>query len=210
MSKKETPRKKYTLVMEEDEIVGVEVNGRAYAQADSIPDEDDRAKMQLLVESWPGYTRTTGKDRDKAPEPISRIVFFVFLGVALLMLAILIISTASVVRLLASEVQAPARVINLINRTNDGGQIYSYPVVEFQLQSGAAQTVTVSTGNWPPAYQVGEPVFVAYNPQKVLDARLISGGGSIGLWTLPLIMGVLFVAFSIAAGFAWWLGRQPV
>lgn len=87
-------------------------------------------------------------------------------------------------------------------------QLFYYPMVAFNLPDGRRRTVQIAEGSWPPAYEVGQAVTVAYNPDQPRNARIQSLGGTIGLWTVSIITGVLGVAFALATLLARWILKQ--
>jgi hypothetical protein len=126
------------------------------------------------------------------------IIIAVFSSVAVLMLAIAAISAVSTVRALAREQTAAGRVADLtVRRDRSGNELY-YPVVEFQLPDGSTKTVQMPEGSWPAAYEAGESVTVAYDPDRPRDARIQSATSAIGMWIVPIITGALGVAFTAA------------
>ena len=60
----------------------------------------------------------------------------------------------------------------------------------------------------PPAYEVGDPVIVRYDPAQPLNARVKSTSGSISLWTWTIVTGFLGVAFLLATLLARWVLKE--
>jgi hypothetical protein len=194
--------KKYSILVENDEIIAVEVDGVRYKTVDEIPNEDDRGKMLLLTESWPGPE--WGMPEAK-PFLLPKIIVPLFLGIAILMLGIATIFGVNTARTLAKETTAPARVADLVLRGDSAGSEFYYPVVEFALPDGTTQRVQLTVGNWPAPYKVGDSVTVAYDPQRPGSARILSTSGTLGMWTVTIITGAIGLAFVAATLFARWV-----
>ena len=196
--------KKYSILVENDEIIAVEVDGARYKTVDDIPDEDDREKMLLLVESWPGAEWEVPEIK---PSPLPRIVTLVFLAVAVLMLAIALFTGINTGRALARQVTAPARVVELLERRDSSGNPFYYPLVELTLPDGSRQRVQLTTGRFPAAYDVGDPVTVAYDPRDLATARMQSTGSTLGMYIVTIITGILGLGFVAATLFARWVNK---
>jgi hypothetical protein len=218
--------KKYSVNVENDEVVSVEVEGVTYQHPDRIPDPEDRDKiLQLISKSTddefdPEFDKAF-ENFDKEFRELERqsakfptVIVAVFLIVALITLAIAVISAVSTSRAVAREQGAPGKVVDLTLRTSQGSydsqgtyqapQDYYYPVVEFSLPDGTRKTVQLSEGSWPPAYEKGEEVTIRYDPEKPINARIQSTSSTILMWLVPGITGFLGVAFLIAAVFVGW------
>ena len=196
--------KKYSLYIEKNRITGLEIDGTRYRELEQISDPQERAGMAALVAGW--------EDRDlysagQSGPGFSLMIPLLFLGVAVLMLAIFAFSALRAIQAGAREVQAAGRVIEMVERPDQNGRAFYYPLVQFTLPGGSVQITQVSEGSWPPAYQVGERVTVAYDPQQPDEARILSVNSSLGRWTLALISGILAAAFLAAAGFSYWVVR---
>ena len=196
--------KKYSINWENDEVVSVEVDGVQYESPNQIPDPEDRARVLLLMSGEPDmdFSLAAGE-----PSALTKYIFLVFLAVAVLMLTISAITAVNTGRNLSREESAPGVVVDLVTRNDSAGQEFSYPVVEFTLPDGSRKTVQLSEGNWPPAYEKGEPVTVLYDPQWPLTARIKSSSGTVSRWTWSIITGVLGVAFVFATLFARWMNN---
>jgi hypothetical protein len=121
------------------------------------------------------------------------------------MLAIAGIAGFNTWRTLSIEQMAAGRVVDLILRSDARGNAFYYPVVEFDLPDEGRQTVQMTVGNWPAAYEIGQEVTVAYNPQQLSSARIKSASSTLGAWTVSIIAGVLGLAFLAATLFARWV-----
>ncbi len=79
---------------------------------------------------------------------------------------------------------AAGNVVDLERSTSSDSVVY-HPVVRYRLATGQERVLRGSVGSSPPAYQVGEPVEVLYDPGLPEDARLRS---VFSLWGGPLIL----------------------
>jgi hypothetical protein len=201
--------KKYSVNVENDEVVSVEVDGVQYDDPNQIPDAEDREKILELISK--SSDEDFGKDFDKEFEEASRelerqsaqfpkIIITVFLAIAVLMLVIATISTVSTIRSLSREESATGQVVDMTVRQSRDSETqvitdYYYPVVEFDLPDGTHKQVQLSQGSWPPEYEIGEPVTILYDPEHPLDARIKSFSSMLLMWILPGITGIVGVAF---------------
>jgi hypothetical protein len=197
--------KKYSVNMEGDRVVSVEVDGVRYSNAGQIPDADDRARMEMLLFGVSDLETEmpTGK-----PSALPRVLTALFLSIAVLMLAIAGLTGVTTRRALAREQSAPGRVVELVVRPDAKGSEFYYPLVEFYLPNGSRQTAQVTEGNWPAAYEKGQAVTVLYDIQEPANARIASTSSTIGRWTLTIIAGILGLAFLAATLFATWVFRS--
>ena len=124
------------------------------------------------------------------------------------MLAITAVSAFISGRAMAREQRAPGQVFDLIARTDDFGNTYYYPVIEYYLPDTSRVRVQLTEGSWPPAYEKGQPITVLYDPAQPSRARIASFSGTLGLFVLPIITGILGAAFLAAAVFARWIDKQ--
>jgi len=197
--------KKYSLNMENGEIISIEVDGVLYHSLDEIPDPEDRARVIRLMSGPPERDEPLLDLPQPRPFPVGRIVFAVFLGVAVLMLVITVFAAFNAGAARAREATASGRVVELVARRDEDGNEFYYPVVEFTPAMGGRQTVQIAEGSWPPAYQVGEAVTIVYDREKPRQARIDSLGGALSQWIVPFITGILGAAFAAAAAFARWM-----
>jgi len=222
--------KKYSVHIENDEVVSVEVDGVIYDDPDQIPDAEDRAKIQALIGHSPDGSFDPEFDKafenfdeefrelERQSAKFPTLILAIFLFVAGITLTIAIISTINISRRVAREQSAPGQVVDLTVQKSQGGydsegtyqapQDYYYPIVEFALPDGTQKTVQLSEGSWPPAYEKGEPVTILYDPDKPIDARIQSGSSNILMWLLPGITGVVGVGFLIAAVTVAWFFKS--
>lgn len=144
---------------------------------------------------------------ERSGKTLTRILFFLFGGIALLLLVIAALTGVSIARRLAAEQRAVAQVVEMVERKNSEGSIFYYPMVAFDLPNGERQKVQLGEGSWPPAHRVGDLVTVLYQPANPLDARIASGDGTVALWTWTVVTGLLGVAFLGAAALAWFMRK---
>ena len=197
--------KKYSVNVENDEVISVEVDGVLYSDPDQIPDPEDREKILELISMSSGEdlekefeAEVRALERQSAGAP--KIIVSIFLAVGVLMLVIALISTVSTIRALAREASAPGQVVDMTMRQSRDSETqviseYYYPVVEFSLPDGTPKRVQLSEGSWPPEYEIGQPVTILYDPGKPLDARIRSASSTVLKWILPGITGIVGVAF---------------
>jgi len=191
--------------------VSYEVNGVEYKDLDDVPDEDDRLKLEAMLDSaedaeFDAKFEKMGKNIQPTNEtPIENIILPIFAGVAVLMLLIAGIASFNNIGKINREESTSARVVDMTKRLEYDqnnynrviGEIY-FPVVEFSANDGKRRSVQLSEGSFPPAYEVGDDVTVLYEPDHPLDARIKSFASSAGMWILPGITGILGVGFLVA------------
>jgi len=224
--------KKYSVNVENDKVVSIEVDGVLYEDPEQIPDPEDRAKILQLMSDSPGEDFDPEfdkafedfdkefRDLEKQSAKFPTLIVAIFALVAVITLTIAVISGISTSRAIARERSAPGQVVDMTMRKSQGGydsqgtyqapQDYYYPVVAFSLPDGTRKTVQLSEGSWPPAYEKGEQVTVLYDPDKPINARIQSPSSNILKWLVTSITGFLGVAFLIAAGsVAWFFKPSP-
>jgi hypothetical protein len=207
------PQKKYSISWEDDEPTSFEVDGVSYESLDQIPDEEDRSKLEAMVngsieqefeKQFEEFDRDFKKDFEshkKISASAERIILGVFSGVAILMLLIAAISSWSAVRKMSREASAPGRVVEIVQRrqyVNEQDRVveeYYFPVVDFVSADGRRHSVQMTEGSSAPSHEVGDEVTVLYDPEHPLDARIQSVGSSALMWVLPGITGILGLAF---------------
>jgi hypothetical protein len=81
-------------------------------------------------------------------------------------------------------------------------------VVEFSPAGGSPKIVQMPEGSWPPAYEIGDPVTVLYDPQQPLNARVKSTSGTVSLWIWTMVTGILAAAFIGATFLARWVLKE--
>jgi hypothetical protein len=204
-------KKKYSINWEDDEAVSFEVNGIQYESLEDIPDEDDRLKLEAMMNSAEDAEFDADFEKiQKELEPINnfpmeKVVLGIFTGVAVLMLLIAGIASFNNISKINREASAPGRVVDMTKqleyddqyRDRVIGEAY-YPVVEFTANDGKRRQVQLNEGSFPAAYEVGDEVTILYEPSHPLDARIKSFGSSAGMWILPGITGILGISFLVA------------
>jgi hypothetical protein len=148
------------------------------------------------------------EDLERSGRILTRVLFFVFLGIAVLMVVVAVLTGTYTRAKLAREQSALGQVTTMTERKDTEGNSFYYPAVAFDVPDGGRYNVQLSEGSWPPSHRVGDLVTVLYDSQNPMDARIQSGGGTAALWTWTLVTGILAVAFALAAVLAWALGRQ--
>jgi len=211
-------KKKYSVNWENDEIVSVEVNGVQYDNPDQIPDQDDRAQILRLMSksSDEDLDQAFDKEFDKEFEEefrqleresarFPKIIVGIFLAVAVIMLGVAAVSAVTTSLALSREKSTAGRVVDLVARKDQAGQVFYFPVVEFYLPDESRQKVQLSEGSSSPEYTIGEAVTILYDPEQPSTARIKSIGSALLMWIVPLITGVVGAAFLAATLFASWL-----
>jgi len=216
--------KKYSVNMENDEVISVEVDGVRYATPEDVPNKNDREKIHRLISRLAG-----GGADDEARDEVdgfaesfdlefeadlrglgrnatqgTKLFMMIFIGVAAIVLTVAAFSALHALRTQAREEEARGEVVDLVvrqSRDSDTQEIiaYTYPVVEFAMPGKPPQRVQMSEGSSPPAYAVGEEVTVLYDPQQPGSARIKSFSSTLLLWLVPAITTVVGVSFVLAA-----------
>ncbi|WP_285579130.1 DUF3592 domain-containing protein [Actinoallomurus iriomotensis] len=140
------------------------------------------------------------------------IVGGVFGLVGLVLLCVGIAVAASTASFLASADRADGTVVALTARTNttrsSSGHVRTsthwYPTVRFTVD-GRSYSFQSSTGNNPPAYEEGDGVPVAYDPDDPSDARIASFWSA---FLAPLIVGGLSMVFTPIGAVLFVRGRR--
>jgi hypothetical protein len=102
-------------------------------------------------------------------------------------------------KFLRTALSAQGTVVeNVASSGGEGGTVYQ-PVIDFTTAEGQQVRFTGSVASSPPKYQPGQVVAVKYSPTNPQKARL---PGIFGMWFLPLLFGVLGVAFA-GGGVLW-------
>ena len=205
--------KKYSIHWENDEPVSFEVDGVLYESIDQVPDEDDREQLTAMMDAsldqqfekeFKDFDKEFKKDWEehrKTSASAEKVILGVFTGVAVLMLLIAFLSSASVILKINSEESAPGRVVEIIERreyVNEQDRVveeYYYPVVEYVSRDGRFHSVQMTEGSSAPSHEVGNEVTVLYNPERPLEARIKSFGSTALMWILPGITGILGLCF---------------
>lgn len=129
-----------------------------------------------------------------------KLLFAIFLSVAVLMLAIAVVTAIRSFNTVTRWIAVPGEIVEVIEqRLNDPetgrGKFFAYPVVEFTLPDGRMQRVEIDQGTWPPSYYEGEPVTILVDPSQPQAATIQSSSVAIFLWLVPSITGFLGLVF---------------
>jgi len=207
------PKKKYSINWENDELVSFEVDGILYESLDQIPDEADRSKLETMMNAsieqefekeFEEFDREFEKEFEankKTSANAEKLILGIFSGVAVVMLLIAFISSASAILKMNREERAPGRVVEIIQRreyVNHQDRVvqdYYFPVVEFVSADGRRHSVQMTEGSSAPSHEVGDEVTVLYAPDHPLEARIQSFGSAALMWILPGITGIVGLGF---------------
>jgi hypothetical protein len=207
------PKKKYSINWENDEPSSFEVDGVSYESLDQVPDEGDRSKLEAMINAsmeqelekeFEGFDKEFEKEFEankKTSANAEKLILGIFSGVAVLMLLIAFISSASAILKMSREERAPGHVVEIIqrreyiNQQDRVVQDYYFPVVEFVSADGRRHSVQMTEGSSAPSHEVGDEVTVLYAPDHPLEARIQSFGSSALMWILPGITGILGLGF---------------
>lgn len=203
-------KKKYSINVESDQVVSVEVDGVKYDSIDQIPGPEDREKITLLMADdetaeddepdWAKEMDNMDMDMPEVDEDkMSKVMFGIFFGIAMLLLIISAVSGFFTYRSLGKEQITDGRVVDMVRRTDSNGNDYYYPVVQFTIPDQGSRTVQTAEGSWPPSYQKGDRVTVAYNTDQPNQARIKSVEGAILNWLATMITGGLGAIFLVVS-----------
>jgi hypothetical protein len=190
--------KKYSLNVENGRVVSVEVDGELYKKAASVPNADDRARLQRLMRSFP---KASDLESEEQPDQVTGLLVRIFTGVALVLLLVAVVSGIFTAVSLSKEQVAQGTVVQYSIRRDAEGYELFYPIIEFALPDQTRQTVVLTEGSWPPAYQIGQQVAVAYQEGDPTRARAKTLEGGFTLWLVTLITGVMAMTFGTVVYF---------
>ena len=208
-------KKKFSINWEDDDPVSFEVNGMQYENLEDIPEEADRLKLEAMMNSaldaeFDAEFAKTEKELEQANKiPFEKIILWIFSGIAVVMLLIAGLSSASAISKMSKEHRATGHVTDMISRreyVNQQDRVfqdYYYPLVEYISEDGKSHSVQLTEGSSTPSYEVGDEVIVLYDPTHPLAARIKSFGSSALMWVLPGITGILGIAFLVAVLAVW-------
>jgi hypothetical protein len=200
--------------LEDGQLTYIEVNGVQYDNLDEIPDPQDRARVEALVlesneEDFEASLEGSFHEEFRNMQQKSRIFPMVIAGifaiVALILLAVSVVSTIQAVHRLSIEQAATGQVVKMVERQvlvdsqTDRYQVYAYPVVAFSVGNGQPEQVELDEGSWPPAYQAGDSVIVLYDPEQPQQARIQSSTGGLFLWLWPVVTGFIGLVFLLVS-----------
>jgi hypothetical protein len=204
-------KKKYSINWENDEAQSFEVNGVTYSTLNDVPDWKDKDKLSAMLqaaEEDEAFEEVKFDEKEfeelrkSAESPaMERWVLSGFTGIAVVMLLISAFSSFSAIQKISKEESAPGRIVDVtvrrevVDQKNNIVRDFYYPVIEFVAFDGHKRTVQTSVGSDSAYYEKGDEVTVRYDPEHPLDARIKSTGGDGLLWILPVITGILGIAF---------------
>lgn len=93
--------------------------------------------------------------------------------------------------------KADGTVIDLIGERDSDGDMMYYPRVRYVTRSGNPVEFTAAVGSSPPAFDIGEPVGVLYDPAEPEEARIDS---FFQLWFAALVLGGIGLVFATIGG----------
>jgi hypothetical protein len=203
--------KKYSINWENEEPVSFEVDGVKYDSLTDIPSEKDRDKLAAMMDAASEDDFEDVKFDEKEFEELrkqaesptmERWVLGGFTAIAVVMILVALISSFTNIQKISKEESAPGRVVDvvvrreLVNEENDIVRDFYYPVIEFTAKDGHRRTVQLSEGSDSPYYEKGDEITVRYDPDHPLDARIKSVSSNMLMWILPVITGILGLAFA--------------
>ena len=129
-----------------------------------------------------------------------------FIAVAVITLTISFFVYRHVHGFVQSASRAQATITKLTERRDHDSDIVYYPVFTFKDSKGQTHEIDSSSGQYPPAYKVGDTVTVLYQPEQPENAKLDSFFdiwgwaamlGGFGVLDLVVGLGMLAVVFII-------------
>ena len=128
-----------------------------------------------------------------------RWMLWLFLGIAVLCGGIALVAGIITAQVMARELSAPGRVVEFVGvaAAEDDETLYA-PLVEFTAVDNERHLAQVAGGSRPPAYSLGEPVTVRYDPARPQSARIGTFWSDAGQYTLTLITGFIAAVFALA------------
>jgi hypothetical protein len=202
--------KKYSINWKDDTPVSFEVDGVEYASLEDVPNPKDRKKLEAMLDtsSFDKSFEEFDKNFDKQfnemkteSKSMENIVFWIFSGVAVLMLLIAGVSSFINLQKISREESADGVVVDIVKRReyiNEQDRVYDdyyFPVVQFTASDGKTRKVELSEGSSSQTYERGNEVTILYDSGHPLDARIKSVGSSMLMWVLPGITGILGICF---------------
>jgi len=215
--------KQYSINIENDDIIFVEVDGVRYENPDDIPDEGDRERILALMAAHQNEAMDFAMDMSDvesdfsmdlppgAPSLVPNVIIPLFLGISVVCLGMGAIAGVKAQQLMAREVTTTGHIVEITSRRDEEeGTTFFYPTAVFYLPGERRQTFQVGGYSPEAPYEVGEEVAIAYDPDNPRNARVKSAGSAIGLWILPGILGTLGAVFGGATLLALWIIRADV
>lgn len=212
-------KKKISITMEGDEISFIMIDGRAYTSPDDIVNSEDRRKVERMIANaaedsavvdpaeddfWSEEEKEQFWQLERDSKKIPPLIAGIFGLVSAITLIIAIISGVGAYRQQATELSAPAMVMDTVIRTATDSETgdrtdYSHPIVAFDAANGRHYEIELAEGSYPPEYVAGDTVTILYNPERPQQARVQSTSSTMLLWLLPGITGTVGLAFLGAA-----------
>lgn len=115
---------------------------------------------------------------------------WVFLSIAIIDLTITFFVYRHAQTFVQSASRAQATISKVIEREGSDHDSTFYPVFVFEDSRGQAQEIYSSSGQYPPAYRVGDKVEVLYQPDDPKHAKI---NGFLELWIWPVMLGIFGV-----------------
>ncbi|MBM3124058.1 MAG: DUF3592 domain-containing protein [Chloroflexi bacterium] len=205
-------KKKYSIHWEGDEPVVFEVNGKKYTNLEDIPRQRDREKLAAMVEAAEEEEFERGIRRDQKKDMKAggknsidpeKLILGIFSAAAGILLIVALISSVRTIEQLSREKSTTGRVVDIVRQEYLSEQdrtveMYYFPVVDFASEDGRRHTVQLSEGSSPPSHEVGDVVTILYDRDNPAQARIRSFMGSMVMWILPGITGIIGLGFLAA------------
>ncbi len=123
----------------------------------------------------------------------AQIFYIVFTAIGVILLIVGLVYIGQTLSFLDTCLEARGVVVNLSWRYDSEGSQLAYSVFQFvDERTGEEITVSSTQGRNPPAYSVGQEVFILYDPQNPHNARIKSFWN---IWLGPMIVTGLCGAF---------------
>jgi hypothetical protein len=97
---------------------------------------------------------------------------WVFIATGIITLTIAFFVYRHAQNFVQSASRTQATITKLIERPGQNSSSVYFPVFRFQDANGQAHEIDSSSGQYPPAYKVGDTVTVLYQPQQPEKAKL--------------------------------------
>ncbi len=212
-------KKTYSVDVQDGELVSIKIDEAVYRSVDEIPEADDCARVESLIEDARDMEFDIEREKflaDTKPSKMPLVMFLLFLSIAILMLVISALTAVSAVRSIGEEQSLPGRVVAMIERrsgsgsmfatrTSDpnlrssGGDIYYYPEVEISFPDETTKRLQLAEGSWPPAFEVGEQVTVLYNTTHPRNSSIQTSSSALMRFFPAMITGFLGLCFLVTA-----------
>ncbi len=115
---------------------------------------------------------------------------WVFISVAIIDLTIAFFVYRHAQTFVQTASRAQATITKMVEREGSDHDTCYYPVFTFKDSNGQEQEVYSSSGQYPPAYKVGDRVTVLYLPDDSGHAKI---DGFWELWIWPVLLGAFGV-----------------